>query len=272
MAFDLLDIIDPLHLRDLATTRVSGKKLRVQINARWLARSWTMPTWDAAYALLESAGKGDKEAKKEIDAIKLAAHGGNADAQAAKVNLDAVSKLIIKGLPKPSTFTASRRRGSPLVPGSGGGAQAQAQRLAATVRKQQEQLRKQQEQLKTIKQQQLERAKRGKLMSQAQQRVAAIKSQAQKDKEALEAELDMVERKLERRDIADDMRKQLEAQAERYEAMIEEIERQKAGAPAAAAVTEATIAERQEAEQDDAAAAYPSAATGDVEFNDAGVG
>lgn len=252
MAFDLLDIVDPLHLRNLASARGAGKKLRVNLEGKWLAASWPMTTWDAAYALLERAGMGDAAAKKELDSIKIAAHGGHPQAVAAKRNFDAVSKLIIKGLPRPSAFVASQAK-----------RKAKAQQQTATIRKQQEQI-------KEMKRAQLERARRESLQKKASLRIQQEQEKADVEIEAIQAERDLLRRQLERRELADDVRAQLEAQAEKYEAVIEELERRKSGAPPAATVTEATIAERQEAEQDDSAAAYSSGVPGDVEYNDAG--
>ncbi len=178
-----------------------------------------------------------------------------------KRNFDAVAKLILKGLPKPSQFVVSRRRASPLLPGGRGASSAQA----ATIKKQQAQIA-------SLKRTSIERAQKGKLMSQARQRVAALKTAHDVELAQVEDQLAAVEKMLENRTIADDMRSQLEAQAEGYEALIEKLKLPDAvnASEPATETSEAMAAEQVEAEQDDAAAAYPSGVPGDVEFADAG--
>lgn len=229
--------------------------MKVTISATWLRMPWPMPIWDAAYVWLVKAGAGEARALKEIENIKLAAQSGNAMAVQVKRHFDAVAKLVSAGLPKPSTFVAQRRRKSPLLPGGGGPTNV---------------ARKQQAELAALKRQQLERAKKEKTKKAVQARFAAEKAQHEAELVSAENELEMLRKQLERRDLADEIRGKLEAQAERYEAIIDKL-----GTPAAAAeattVSEAAAAERPEAEQDDSAGAYPSGVPGDTEFNDAGV-
>lgn len=242
--------------------------MKVTISATWLRQPWSMPVWDSAYSYITRAGSGDEKAKQELGNIKLAAQAGNAQAVAVQRNFDAVAKLILKGLPKPSQFVASRRRASPLLPGGRGAGGAQA----ATIKKQQAQLAKQREQLAAQKRESVVRAQKGKLMSQARQRVAALKTAHDVELAQIEDQLAAVEKMLENRSIADDMRSQLEAQAEGYEALIEKLKLPDAvnASEPATETSEAMAAEQVEAEQDDAAEAYPSGVPGDVEFADAG--
>lgn len=239
--------------------------MKVTISATWLRQPWSMPVWDSAYSYITRAGSGDEKAKQELGNIKLAAQAGNTQAAAVQRNFDAVAKLILKGLPKPSEFVRSRARKSPLLPG-GGGAQA------ATVKRQQEQIRKQREQIASLQRTSIERAQKGKLMSQARQRVAALKTAHETELQRYEDQLAAVEKMLERRDLADEMRKKLEEQAAGYEALIEKLQQPapvRATEPATE-TSEAMATEQVEAEQDDAAGAYPSGVPGDVEFADAG--
>lgn len=235
--------------------------MKVKISATWLRLPWTTQTWDQAYQWLHRAAAEEPEAKRELAAVKLAAQAGHPQAAQVKTNLDAVALLVQRGLPKPSVFAAQRRgaRRSPLVPGGGRGASPQA----AVIKRQQDEIRR-------LKAAQIERVRRTQLHQQAQQRIAAAKAEGASAAQALEAEVEMLRRQLERRDLADDVRAQLEAQAERYEAMIDKL--QTPGAVTEAATTsEAMAAEQPEAERDDAAEAVDSGAPGDVEFSNAGV-
>lgn len=232
--------------------------MRVTISATWLRQPWAMPVWDMAYDFIVRAGSADVKAKQQLDGIKLAAQAGNVQAAAVQRNFDAVAKLILKGLPKPSEFVRSRQRQSPLLPGTQRGKTQAQTALAATVKKQQAQLQKQKALLAAQKRESIVRAQKGRLMSQAQAAVARVEDQ-----------LAAVETVLQQRDLADEMRTKLEAQAAEYEAEIERLQ-----APVAVRESETTsepmAAEQVEAEQDDSAQAYPSGAPGDVEFADAG--
>lgn len=235
--------------------------MKVTISATWLRLPWSMPTWDAAYAWLVKAGKADLDALKEIGSIKVAAKAGHPQAVQVKRCFDVVAQLVAKGLPKPSVFVAQHRRKSPLLPGGGARTATTAQQAAL--------LKRQQEQIKALKRQQIERAQKERLHKQVQARFAAEKAAHEAELQQYEDKLAMTEKVLERRDLADEMRAKLEAQAEQYEAVIEKL-KTPAAAGEPATVSEAAAAEQPEAQQDDAAEAYPSGAPGDVEFNDAG--
>lgn len=234
--------------------------MKVHISSIWLRDPWTMNVWDEAYDWLVAAGAGTERAVKAIADIKLAARAGHPQAVRVKQHFDAVALLVAKGLPRPSAFVAQRRRRSPLLPG---GAARPTGAQAALVRKQAEEI-------KRLKAAQIERAKHERLHRQAQAKVAAVKAEAEVEVARIEDQLAAVQKVLEQRTIDDAMRKQLEAQAEQYEAQIEALKRPAGEAAGKGALTEATVAEAQEAQQDDSAAAYPSAAPGDTEFNDAG--
>jgi len=242
--------------------------VKVTISSTWLRQPWSMPVWDMAYDYLVRAGSGDEKAKKELLNITLAGKAGNELIVGIKRNFDAVAKLILKGLPKPSEFVRSRARKSPLLPGARG----TTPQMTATVKRQQEQIRKQREQIAAQKRESIVRAQKGKLMSQAQQRVAALKTAHDVELAQIEDQLAAVEKMLENRNIADDMRRQLEAQADGYEALIEKLKLPDAvnASEPATETSEAMAAEQVEAEQDDAATAYSSGVPGDVEFADAG--
>jgi vacuolar-type H+-ATPase subunit I/STV1 len=170
------------------------------------------------------------------------------------------------GLPTPSEFIRSRLRQSPLLPGARGAAP-----LAATAKKQQALITKQRAQIDSLKRTSIERAQKGKLISQAQRRVADLKSTQEAELQRYEDQLAAVEKMLERRDMADEMRKKLEEQAAEYEAQIDKLQQPAAAVAAETRTTsEPMAAEQVEAEQDDAASAYPSGAPGDVEFAEAG--
>jgi len=274
MSFNILDLFDPLGIRNIARGKkpdprdlldplhvssiVSGKRPKVTLSATWL-RPWSMDVWDKAYDVLVRAGAGDLTATKEVASIRLAALGGHPQGTQIKTNFDAVAQLVAKGLAKPSQFTRTHRRSSPLLPS---GAQT-PQRLAAA--KKVEELRKR----KAAMSKQVEEAKKRQLMVQARQRLDFEKQRADAERRSYEAELNMLRHQLERRDIADDIRERLQAQAEQYEARIEALER-----PTPTTSTEPmapVTPEVMEAEADDAADAYSSGAPGDVEFTDAGV-
>lgn len=229
--------------------------MKVKISATWLRLPWQMPVWDTAYGWLVKAGAGEARAKQEIENIKLAAQAGQPQAVRVKANFDAVALLVLKGLPKPSVFVAQRRRQSPLVPGSGARGVPAARGAAA--------------QLAAMKRQQIERAQKERAHKQVQARFAEEKAKAEAEAQGYEAELEMLHRQLERRDLADEVRAKLEAQAERYEALIEKIKTPEA-ADEATSTSEAMAAEQPEATRDDAAEAIDSGASGDVEFNNAG--
>lgn len=251
--------------------------MKVTISATWLRFPWTMPIWDTAYAWLVKAGAGSEPAVKQIEAIKLAAQAGNPVVVKVKQHFDAVAKLVSAGLPKPSVFVAQHRRRSPLLPGGGqssrwqGLAEQRKTMLEATKRTQEQAAARQ---AITQQAQQLARqraAERARMAREAKARsAAAARVEARRqEREGYEAELEMLRKQLERRDLADEIRARLEAQAAHYEALIEKL--QTPGTAGEATTTsEAMAAEQPEAVQDDAAEAYPSGASGDVEFNDGG--
>lgn len=241
--------------------------MKITIPARFMAAQWDYPTWDAAYNIINRAAAGEKHSIKFLDDLKLGAAAGNGHAVRVKAGFDAAAGLVTKGLPKPSVFVAQHRRRSPLLPGAPGTPPATrppvADGRAAAL------ARKQAEEIKALKRQQLERAKKEQQRRQVQARFAAEKAAHEDEIARTKEQLAAVQKVLERRDIADEMRAQLEAQAEGYEALIDKL--QTPGAAAEPATTsEAMAAEQPEAAQDDAAEAYPSGAPGDVEFNNAG--
>jgi len=245
--------------------------MKVTISATWLRLPWQMQQWDQAYDYVIKAGGGDHASRVGLGHIKYAAQANNPAAKAVKANFDAVAKLVTAGLPKPSVFVAQQRRKSPLLPGAPGapgtparGAAPVAEpaairKLAATVKQQQRQLEQQR------------KGFAAKQRSQAQARAAAAKRVAARraEQEQYETELEMLRTQLERRDLADEIRAKLEAQAEHYEGLIEALKRP-AGEAEGTAVTEGTAAEQPEAERDDVAEAMDSGAPGDVEFSNAG--
>lgn len=237
--------------------------MKIRIPARFLSPTWDMPTWDAAYNIILRAGKGEEMSVKFLADLKTGATAGNVHAVRVKTAFDAAAKLVSANLPKPSTFVAQQRRRSPLLPGGRPAGRGAAQPLAATVKKQAQQLAE-------MKRQQLERARRGKLMGQAQQRMDQERAAHDVEMANAEAALDMLHRQLERRELADEVRAKLEDQAEHYEAIIEKLKTPSASGEAAT-TSEAMAAEQPEAEQDDSSGAYPSGVPGDVEFSNAGV-
>ena len=253
--------------------------MKVTISATWARQPWAMAVWDQAYSYIVRAGGGDAKAKQELENIKLAAAAGNVLGVAVQRNFDAVAQLILKGLPKPSTFVASRRRRSPLLPGGAGQPQtreraAAAAQAAAKLKQGQDVMRR----TVTQQQQQLARQRAGeqaRMVAQAKARsAAALRVEARRaEQEGYENELAMRRQQLERRDLDDEVRAKLTAQAEQYEALIDKLATPGAVATAAtepSETSEAMAAEQVEAEQDDAAEAYPSGVPGDVEFADAG--
>lgn len=236
----------------------------MKLNATWLRNPWPMTIWDMAYQYLVRAGQGDAKAKAEVDGIKAAAAQGDPRAAQVKTNFDAVAKMIIKGLPKPSVFVARQRRASPLVRGQQGAA------TDATVAKLKETIRRQQQVIQQQRQRQLQQQLRKPMEQQVAQtkaRAAAaarVAARAQEQQE-YQAQVDMLKQQLERRDLEDAVRKQLEDQAAQYEGLLEAAQR---GEPTA--VPQGTEAELPEAEQDDTPEAYDSGAPGDVEFSNAG--
>jgi hypothetical protein len=206
------------------------------------------------------AGAGDEAAVKQIEGIKAAAAAGHTQWQQIKRNFDAVAKLVLAGKPKPSVFVPQARRASPLLPGG------QARRGAPT--NQAALIKKQAEQIRALKLAQIERAKKGALTAQTKARFEGLKAAHEVELQQYEDNLAAVQKALENRDIADDMRKKLEEQAEQYEALIEKMKTPTAANEPVDVVTP----EGAEALADDAAEAYPSGAPGDTEFNDGGMG
>jgi hypothetical protein len=250
VGFSWKDILDPLGVRKLFT----GKKKKIIKGFSGLS----IQSADHAHRLIQSAGQGNAAAKGQLDMIKALAAEGDPTAIRLLACFGPIAKMVTRNLGLPSTLQA--RSG---VRGTSSQGMAQRQQL---------QLKRQQEQLKAMRQAQIVRVQKGRLMAQAQQRlqqeqakgmaqVQAIQAQWDAEAIALEDKLAAAEKQLERRDINDAMRQQLERQAAVYEAEIARIEAAQAAQPALAV---APIAVAQPVAAEEAPAGEP----GDVEIEE----
>ena len=211
MGFDLLDLLNPVKMIVDAATH---KKKRGPLPGNW-HRGWTIKTADDAHRLIVSAGSGNAQAQGQLRAIRAAAASGDPVAMKVMALFRPVARMVQANTGAPSTVARNL--------------------LQKRQSREQQVIKRQQEQLKAMRQAQVQRIQKGKLMAQAQQRIqqerakgmAAVRAmQAQWDAEAiaLENKLAAAEKQLERQDLANSMREQLEAQAAQYEAEIERIE------------------------------------------------
>jgi hypothetical protein len=250
MGFDLLDLLNPVKLIVDAATHKNKKKKHGPLPGNW-HRGWTIRTADDAHRLIVSAGSGNAAAQGQLNAIRKAAASGDPVAMKVMTLFRPVARMVQANTGSPSTVARNL--------------------LQKRKTREQQVIKRQQEQLKAMRQAQIQRIQKGKLMAQAQQRIAAERAkgmaavqamQAQWDAEAiaLEGKLAAAEKQLERQDLANSMREQLEAQAAQYEAEIERIESARAlqASPPGAAPAVPPLAE------DEAANVEP----GDVEITE----
>lgn len=250
MGFDLLDLLNPVKM---IVDAASSKKKHRPLPGHW-HRGWTIKTADHAHRLIVSAGSGDSQAQGQLNAIRAAAASGDPVAMKVMALFRPVARMVQLNQGSPSTVARKllqRRQSQP----------SQSQPVVKRL----------QEQLKSMRQAQIVRVQKGKLMAQAQQhlqqerakgiaQVQAVQAQWDAEAIALEDKLAATEKQLERRDIANSMREQLEAQAAQYEAEIERIEAAKVlqASPPGEAPAVPPLAE------DEAASAEP----GDVEIEE----
>lgn len=262
-------VVDPLGVHEVfekkgkrpGTIQLQNKDWR-----RW-TMGWSMETADAAYRLILSAGQGNTEAKGQLDAIKAQAAKGNPTAVKIMTYFGPIAKLVAMNAGLPSQL--ARKQSQKAQQGQQRVAEVArkkgADMMQATIKRQQLAMQQQQRALQAQRLKQVEEAKR---------RSAAAKRQAVRLAEQTEYEnrIADLEKQLERRDISDAMREQLESQAAAYEDQIERIQAAAKGepAPAVSPVNDSPIAAEGEAAMDPEA--YPTGAQGgapgDVEFTE----
>ena len=180
--------------------------------------AWNHGHADEAYKLLVAAGSGNARAKGTLDAIKRAAAGGDPRAIEAQRKIVAVAKMVTAGMPMPSVLAARKAAGQPLRLVSDTAA------LKATILRQQQALRQQrvrqaQAVQRLLAQQKQQSAKALAQRGQAEARINVRRA----EQDEYEGKLADLRNQLMMRDIADDKRQALEAQAAEYEAKIAEL-------------------------------------------------
>jgi len=260
-------IFDPLGVHR-AFENKGGPKYNL---SRW-SGGWSIQTADAAYQLILSAGQENKEAKGQLDMIKSAAAKGDPTAMKIMTYFGPIAKMVALNTGPPSTLAAKtlqKRQQKAVLSAKA----KQASVMKQTAMRQAQQIKKQQEQLKTMRAAQIQRAKQESFHAKVQQRFAAEQAKFDAEAMALEDKAAALEKQLERRDISDAMREQLEGQAEAYEAEIERIKAEKAGQPEPALNITESIPSTIEGEASMMGEDYPTGAQGgapgDVEFTEA---
>lgn len=104
------NLSDPARFRKLCQS-VANERVKAQIVEKYKRQGvtpmpwfgpWTLVTADAAYELVVAAQAGDEAALAQLDRIRAHAESGEPRAMEALAKINAVAKLVVKGLPKPS--------------------------------------------------------------------------------------------------------------------------------------------------------------------------
>jgi hypothetical protein len=106
------NVSDPARFQKLCQS-VANERVKAQIVEKYKRHGvtpmpwfgpWTPATADAAYELVVAAQAGDDSALAQLDRIRAHAEAGHPRAMEALAKINAVAKMVVKGLPKPSVL------------------------------------------------------------------------------------------------------------------------------------------------------------------------